>query len=438
MITKEIINHIKKTFIPSFNSYNTQDYLKVYALLICYLSLLIIEILATIIFVYTKPTLLTEPNIILCYVICTFSSLSSLYFLHQGKLNTTINITITFLSIMIIAGLLSKMTVKRSMIFPTNIFYALAALNIISIFATKTHIKIITTFFVISVFSYYIYMKDIFPLMFSDSARLISVMGIGLIFVVASVSYSFVHSSESARKIILNEIKYNSKLNQELNNLVKKRAEELFLVNKKFTQVNNEIAIADKNIQDLLHTNNKYGLKSQEIVNSMLSKTQKGALAMNEMNDAFKSIKNANSELNDILNIFNSVESRISLLYDITFETKILSINASIEAARAKNINGQGFAVVAGEVGSLALKSNDAALEIEKILRESKEQVIEIIGNITQQSENIQEISNNSIDKYSQLSKEINLLCDQVNLIKTNNLKQENVIDDHFKKMKIA
>jgi len=38
---------------------------------------------------------------------------------------------------------------------------------------------------------------------------------------------------------------------------------------------------------------------------------------------------------------------------DIVFQTKLLSFNASVEAARA-GIHGKGFAVVADEVGNLA------------------------------------------------------------------------------------
>ncbi|MDC8802856.1 methyl-accepting chemotaxis protein [Halomonas pacifica] len=68
------------------------------------------------------------------------------------------------------------------------------------------------------------------------------------------------------------------------------------------------------------------------------------------------------------------MDSIIETIDTIAFQTNILALNASVEAAQAGD-KGRGFAVVASEVRALASRSADAAGEIRKLLDTTRRQL---------------------------------------------------------------
>ncbi|MEM7716772.1 MAG: methyl-accepting chemotaxis protein, partial [Cyanobacteria bacterium P01_A01_bin.68] len=68
----------------------------------------------------------------------------------------------------------------------------------------------------------------------------------------------------------------------------------------------------------------------------------------------------------------------VALINQISMQTNLLAINAGIEAARAGE-EGQGFAVVAEEVGELAVRSASATKEIEQVVENIQRETSELV-----------------------------------------------------------
>ena len=118
-------------------------------------------------------------------------------------------------------------------------------------------------------------------------------------------------------------------------------------------------------------------------------------LAMKSAEDALKS----EQAVADTVNAMREIVKRTSIIEDIARQTRLLSLNATIEASHAEEY-GKGFAVVAAEVRDLAESSQNAAEEITEltgsgiaIAERAGDMLKRLVPDIQQTAAIVQEIS---------------------------------------------
>ena len=106
---------------------------------------------------------------------------------------------------------------------------------------------------------------------------------------------------------------------------------------------------------------------TDENTEDVIRVNQLAQMAKKEADDGNVQMSNMVDAMNEISLSSQSIAKIMKVIDDISFQTNILALNASVEAARA-GIHGRGFAVVADEVRNLAGKSSEAACEIAEMI----------------------------------------------------------------------
>ena len=111
-------------------------------------------------------------------------------------------------------------------------------------------------------------------------------------------------------------------------------------------------------------------------------------------------IGNTTKMIEDVYESSAKIKNITKVIEDIAFQTNILALNASVEAARAGD-QGRGFAVVASEVRNLAQNSQSSAKDITLLI----DDIYEKINKSAEMARHSQEIFNNIESKIEETSK---------------------------------
>lgn|GEM_PF-2759649 len=116
------------------------------------------------------------------------------------------------------------------------------------------------------------------------------------------------------------------------------------------------------NIGDMNQNTNELVKLSRDI-NTLV---ESGKLSMQAVNSAMTNITNSSKNITNVVIVIKEISERVNLL----------SLNASIEAARAGQY-GRGFAIVAGEVSKLADQTASSIKEIEENIKVNSREISE-------------------------------------------------------------
>lgn len=162
-----------------------------------------------------------------------------------------------------------------------------------------------------------------------------------------------------------------------------------------------------------------------EVVRS-LSTTQNQFISLNELSHASqKSIQQLFSSFEKVEASSDEMSQVLELIQGISEQIQLLSLNASIEAARA-GIHGRGFAVVASEVAKLATRTEESISNITSLIEINAKEIQNGRANITKVDLTMEQ-SHNSIDS---LSHNLETLKDVIHMqIQTSRKMNENLME---------
>ncbi len=119
------------------------------------------------------------------------------------------------------------------------------------------------------------------------------------------------------------------------------------------------------------------------------TKGQKAVFATVEgMNRIRNQVQNTSKRIKRLGESSQEIDEIVQLISEITDRTSVLALNASIQASMAGDA-GHGFAVIAQEIERLAERSNNATLQISKLIRSVQNETSEVIADMDESTREV-------------------------------------------------
>jgi len=242
-------------------------------------------------------------------------------------------------------------------------------------------------------------------------------------------------SKDEYKQLKAIELKYNNfKLNESLKlaTTMKNNVSNVTVASKEKVS---EIEKISSLVNEFIEKSNQIEIKSKENFNSSESSNNESQNIIILVEELTNSIHNIDSAFDAFTNTINSLTTAnheitklVSVNDKISFQTNLLSINAKIEASRAGEA-GKGFSIVADEVKKLAASSKHSTQEIGKKI----EEISTMTQNAKEQSDQSNELIDNSVQIASDATKKLNYLIQLSSKNKNDSIEVQNIVDNQLK-----
>lgn len=166
----------------------------------------------------------------------------------------------------------------------------------------------------------------------------------------------------------------------------------------------------EASVKEVAHHSNSSQEISIQVVNECQSSSTKANQAATEIEQLMNSIDSTAEAINELNTEVSDITTVLDVINGIADQTNLLALNAAIEAARAGE-HGRGFSVVAEEVRSLAMRTQDSTVQIQSKL--------EVLDKITKGAVNkmgsATKVASTGADKVYGLKETLDALVNKVN-----------------------